>query len=311
MFKKYSGIFALLIATICWGPAPVFSKISLVVFPPLTFAFLGRSIALILLVILFLSKGYFKVNKKDLPLLILTGLAGAFFNVGFFVFGIRLTNAMDAQAIFSVAPVLTTIAAVFFLKEKIHPVQILGVVVGFFGALLIATREYFDIGTLRIGDMTGNFLIFLSSICFVAFILLSKKLSKKYSPQTITCYAFLVSAIAFAPLALIENLNISLSWVSDLGPMQIFGLFYIGIFASVVAFLSYQTGLHLTTAFAAGVATYIQPIITTIVAAALLNEKVTTPFVIGAFFILLGSIIATQHEIVRRNVNFNFLKQKS
>lgn len=307
MQKKYSGFLLLLLAVTCWGPAPVFTKLALTEFPNWSFAFIGRIIALVVVVFLFASKGYFKVARRDLPLLILAGLTGTVFNVGFFIHGIQLTNAMDAQAIFSSGPVITAVLAVFFLKEKIERLQVLGVFIGFMGAMLIAGRTYFETGTLSMGNLYGNLLVFMASLSWVFYILISRKLSKKYSPETIILYSFLVSSIVFAPLALVENIN-STVWINGLTTVGIFGVLYIGLIASVVSFVSYQRGLKLTSAFAAGVFLYIQPIITTVVAAIVLNEKITLPFIAGAALIITGSFIATQRQVVKKILrNFNFI----
>src|SRR5687767_10674412 len=106
----------------------------------------------------------------------------------------------------------------------------------------------------------------MASLSWVFYILITKKLYKKYPPETILIYSFLISSVVFAPLALMENLN-STTWLNQLNMAGIFGLLYIGIFASVIAFIAYLRGLHATSAFAAGVVLYLQPIITTIVAA--------------------------------------------
>lgn len=301
MVKKYYGLLALLVAVLCWGPAPVVTKLALSEVPEFSFAFLGRFLAFLVLAAVFIPRGFFKISKKDLPMLFLAGLTGSVFNVGFFIFGIQMTNAMDAQAIFSAGPVVNAILAYFILKEKIKLIQAAGVAIGFFGTILIATRTFFETGTLSQGNLFGDLLIFIASLSWVGYILISKKLSKTYTPQTITLYSFLVSSIVFAPFALFEGFSNS-SWIQVVGFQGIFGIFYNAIFASVIAFLAYQIGLKLTTAFAAGVILYLNPVVTTLFAVPILGEKITLPFVLGAALIILGSIIATQHEVVRNHV---------
>lgn len=300
MSQKHKGIVALFISVLFWGPAPVFTKQALLEVPAFAFAFLGRIIALFILSVIFIPRGALKINIKDLPLLISAGLTGSVFNVGFFIFGIQLTNAMDAQAIFSIGPVITAVLAHFILREKIKTVQGIGVLIGFFGACLIAARSFFESGTLNNGNMLGNLLIFLSSFSWVLYILVSRKLSKIYSPQTITLYSFIVSAIVFAPFVAIFS-NQNLSWISHLSFQGMWGILYVGVFASVVAFLAYQVGIKHTSAFVAGVSLYLQPIFTTVFAFIILNEKITFPFIIGTVLIILGSIIATQHELLTRH----------
>lgn len=306
-FQKYAGIIGLLIAVLCWAPAPVITKLALNQVPTFAFAFLSRFLALIILFIFFFHKGAFKVNTKDLPTLILAGLTGSVLNIGLFLFGIERTNAMDAQAIFSVGPLINTIFAYFILKEKIHSTQTIGVIIGFIGAVLIATKLYFETGNLQSGDLFGNLLIFLASVSWVFYILLSKKLSQKYSPTTITSYSFLVGAVAFFPVALLESGG-NIGRIFNVSGVGLFGVLYQGVFASVIAFLTYQVGLKLTSAFAAGVVLYLNPIGTTLIAMIVLSEKLTLPFIVGTAFIIIGSLVATQYLSVKTHLSRLFGK---
>lgn len=298
---RYLGLIFLVGAVLCWGPAPVISKLALSEVPQLSFAFLSRFLALTIITLLFFRKDIFKIKKVDLPKLIFAGLAGAVFNVIFFLYGIQLTKASDAQAIFTAGPVINAVFAHFILKEKIKSIQMIGVFIGFFGALVIAGKDFFTTGSLNLGSMQGNFLIFLASVSWVVYIILSKELSHKYSAYTISFYSFLVASVSFFPMAILENIFNS-SWIAHVGFAGIFGIFYQAVFASVIAFLFYQTGLKLSTAFMAGVVLYLNPVLTTIVAVPVLEEKISLPFIVGTALIISGSIIATQYELVSRHV---------
>ena len=234
-------------------------------------------------------------------MLILAGFTGSTLNVAFFIFGIQYTNTMDSQAIFSAGPVVNAILAHFVLKERISLIQACGVALGFFGAVVITTRTFFETGHLSQGNLFGDLLILISSLSWVVYIIISKRLSKNYAPQTITLYSFFIGAIAFSPLALFEYVS-DTSWVNTISQVGVYGIIYQGIFASVIAFLAYQIGIKLTSAFMAGVVLYLQPIATTVFAVPILGEKITAPFILGTTLIILGSIVASQHEFVRNHV---------
>ena len=309
MTKKYAGLLFLLGAVLCWGPAPVVSKLALAEIPQLSFGFLSRTLAFVIVFLLFFRKGAFRIEKADLPKFILAGLLGAFFNVAFFLYGIKLTSASDAQAIFTIGPVINAVFAHFILKEKIRTVQMIGVGIGFLGALVIGGKDFLSTGTFYIGSLWGDLLILMASISWVGYIIVSKELSHKYSAISITSYSFLVASIAFFPLAVFENWN-GFAWIDTVGMAGIFGIFYQGIFASVLAFLAYQTGLKMTSAFLAGVVLYLNPVITTLFAIPILGEKISTPFIVGAGLIIAGSIIATQYDLVKHHVNRHLRKNK-
>lgn len=308
MLKKYRGILALLVSVFCWGPGPVVSKLALTEVPEFSFAFLSRTLALIILIVLFLPKGYFKIDKKDLGSFIFAGFTGAFLNVAFFLYGLERTTAMNSQAIFTTAPVITAVLAHFILHERIKAIQFMAIGVGFFGAIVISLQDFFITGNFNAGNEVGNFFVFLAAVSWVGHILISKKLSKTYSPITITSYSFMVATVAFLPFALFESKN-GIDWVSHIGVVGIFGILYQAIFASVIAFIAYQTGLKLTSAFLAGVALYLNPIITTIVAGVVLSEKISNPFILGTVLIIAGSLVATQYETLKGH--YHRIRKKS
>lgn len=301
MEKKRLGILLLLASVLLWGPAPVITKLTLLEIPKFSLAFLRALISTAIVFALFYKKGYFRIEKKDRLMFVAAGLLGSVFNLMFFFFGVALTPAINVQTIFTVNPVITAVLAAVLLKEKISPIQFVGVAIGLLGALIVALRDIFETGSFNPGNTLGNAFIVFAALSWVGYILISKKLSYRYSPITIASYSFLVSLFAFTPLAFFESWQ-NINWTAHLTFNGFFGIFYQGVFASVLAFLAYQGGLKLTSAFLAGVILYLNPLIAVLVAVPVLGEKVTPPFLLGAGLIIAGSMIATQYELVKNHV---------
>lgn len=298
---KTLGIFALLFAIFLWGPAPVIIKLTLEEVPEISLGFLRNFIAVSALFLLFFKKGYFSIQRQDLPLFILAGLLGSALNTILFLFGIQSTSAISAQTIFTAAPILTALLAYFILKERITLVQFFGVFFGLAGAVIVATRDFLETGILSLGNLQGSVLVVLAMISWVLYILISKRLSFRYSPITITSFSFLVGFVVFIPLFIGENLK-GFGWISEVTSLGIFGILYQGLFAGVLAVLVYQIGLKLTSAFTAGVVLYLNLVITTVFAVPILGEKITFPFLVGAALVILGSFISTQFEFVKNHI---------
>lgn len=302
MNKKQLGILALLVSALCWGPGPIVSKLALTEIPQFSLGFLRGVVATVLVILLFYRQGYLRMDRKDLPLFILAGLFGSVFNLGFFFYGIQFTSTMSAQAVFTTAPLLNTVFSFLILKEWIKLVQVGGVLLGMAGAIVIALRTFFETGSLETGNIIGNAFVFLAAISWVGFIIISKKLSKKgYHPITITSHTLIISMFGFLPLAVLENMQDS-AWTQTVGGLGLLGIVYSSVVAGVLAFLAYQTGLKLTSAFTAGVVIYLQPLITTVVASVVLNERISLSFAVGALLIITGSFIATQHEFIKHQL---------
>lgn len=299
--QKQLGLLLLLATVFLWGPGPVVTKLALEEVPQFSLAFLGRLLALVCMVFVARKGKAFAIEKKDMGMFFLAGLFGQGLNLGLFFYAIQHTSAMTAQAIFALAPVATAIFAFAFLKERITTLQLTGTFIALGGALLITMETVLLGGSWNGGAFIGNIVMIFAMISWVAYILVSKKLSVRYSPITITLYSFLVGFLMFLPFALLENAR-SIAWIGSVGFQGWFGVFYQGIFASVLAFLAYQTGLKLTSAFTAGLVLYLNPIVTALVAVPVLGERLSTLFVIGTGLILFGSFVATQFERMKNHI---------
>ena len=295
----------LLLAVFLWGPNPVITVVTLQQIPPLTLGFFRLAFAAVIAAVFFVPRGYLRIKRNDIPVFILIGLFGSSLNMAFFLFGLRHTTAMTAQAIFTATPVFTAIFAYLILKERIQFLQVIGVAVGLVGSLFIALRAFFETGNFEDGSLFGNSLVFVSLLMWVAYILMSKSLSERYSPFTLTGFVFIFGGVSFIPLAVWENMQIGLDWVHAVTLGGVLGVVYQGAVASFIAFIAYQIGLQLTTAFAAGGVLYLGPVITTAFAVPILGEKVTWPFIVGVLLIVIGSFVATQHQFVLQKFRKN------
>ncbi len=297
--QKQIGILALLATVLLWGPGPVVTKLALQEIPQFSLAFLGRLLALSCMIVIFLPRGFFRIEKKDALQFFFAGLLGQGLNLGFFFYAIQHTSAITAQSIMTLVPIATALAAFFFLNERITSLQIGGAFLGLAGAFLIIWGETSE-GWSN-GSLLADIFLFFSMLSWVGYILISKRLSIRYSPVTITAYSILVGSALFLPFALFENI-MGNAWISSVGFHGWFGLIYQGIFASLLAFLAYQAGLKLTSAFVAGMVLYLNPVATTLFAVPILNEKISMSFIVGTSLILAGSFIATQFETIKNHM---------
>lgn len=298
MSKRKIGLLALLGATLFWGGGPVITKLGLEEIPPFTFVFLRLTLALLTILPFFFIFNHHRIAKKDIFKIILVGFFGSGLNGLFFISGISHTTATTAASIFATVPLINSIAAAFILREKPTKVRIIGVVIGLIGSLIITLGPNLTKQNVT-GDVLGNLLIMGAVFSWVAYIIISKGLLKKYSPLTLTTYSFLVGTIMLFPLTIIEFLN-QPDWYLNVTALGMGGIIYGALFAGILAFLLFQIGTKYTSAFSAGVSTYLQPVLTAIVAAPILGEVPTPIFLIGTSLILGGVFLATSFELIKR-----------
>ncbi len=285
---------ALFLAHLIWGANFVVAKITLQEFPPMSLAFLRFALASLFLAPFFLSQTKkIKIDKKkDLPKLIAIGILIITLNIAFFFEGIKRTTAINASTLTLIIPLLSVLAGWWILKEKVYIVNLVGIVLGVIGAMVIVGLPQALSGSLSPQVLIGNILIILSSIAWVAGAVVAKKVLTKYSSLVVTAIAFLVgTATMFIP-AMAEYIQ-NPSWPYQITMLGILGLIYMTLLSSISAYFLFEWGLSKTSVATADMLQYIEPLIATLLAVTILGEQLSYSFALGAGLIAVGTILGT------------------
>lgn len=292
-FSKPLPYIALLVAHLIWGINFVVAKVTLQEIPPFSLAFLRFALAALLIAPFFLIEAKkIKINKKDLPKLIAAGVLVVTLNIAFFFEGISRTTAINASVLSLVVPILSVLAGWMFLREKIFFINLAGILVALAGALIVIRLPEIFFGNLSPKELTGNMLIILASIAWVAGSVFSKEMLKKYSSLVVTSIAFLIGTITFIAPALNEYLQ-NPDWVNNVSVVGIWGVAFMTLLSSISAYFLFEWGLAKTSVNKANLFHYIEPFITAIVAVLVLSEEITIPFLFGAILIIAGVYLGT------------------
>ena len=167
--KKIISIVFLLITVLAWGISFLSIKISLTVFPPVSLAFyrflIAGVIQFLLIKILGINE---KIDKKDLPLLIVAGLTGITIYYILENNGLMRISANDASIIVAMLPVFAAIIEKLILKKKMNFIVISGIILSIIGVFLVIGAK------LEGGSLIGYLLMFLSAISFAIYIVVTK-----------------------------------------------------------------------------------------------------------------------------------------
>jgi len=284
--KTQLAILSLIIANIIWGAAPPIFKWSLVDIPPFTLAFLRFFLAS-LIIFPFVAR-HIKVTPKDFFKILLLAYIGVVINISYFFLGLKLAPSINVSIIGSADPIFLTIGGLMFLKEQPKRKVMIGTFISLTGILLIILRPMLEHGPNT--SVTGNLFFVISSLAVICYTLLLKKFDLKYSTLTIVFWIFFLSGLMFFPLFLNESKNLQplqhLDFRSDLG------ILYGTIFSSVFAYSLYNFGVKNIKANEIGIFTYLDPIVTVLIALPLLGEQITFSYLLGALFVFSGIFIA-------------------
>lgn len=284
---------ALILAHLIWGANFVVAKVTLQEFPSNSLAFLRFGLACLLLApFVWAQRKKTKIDRVDLPKLVAVGVLIITLNIAFFFEGIQKTTAISASALTLIIPMLSVLLGWLFLKEKIYLINLLGVVLGLLGALIIIGLPQIILGNFSTQVILGNILIILASVVFVIGALFSQQLLKKYPTLIVTAIAFLVGTITFFIPALKDYIQ-NPSWMSNITFLGVLGLVYMTMLSSISAYFLFEWGLSKTDIVKADLFQYLEPFVATALAVTILGERISLSFITGAILISAGVYLGT------------------
>ena len=105
-----------------------------------------------------------------------------------YLLGISKTTPVSSAIFNSMQPIWVFLISVFFLHEKATLMKIIGIALGFGGALLCILTQGSD--DLAHDAFTGNMLCMVSSLVFAVYLIVSKKLLEEVGVVTMMKYIF-------------------------------------------------------------------------------------------------------------------------
>ncbi|APW64329.1 EamA family transporter [Poseidonibacter parvus] len=288
MKKDFSvvGIFALVFAMFIWASSFIALKTAINDLEPYTVIFLRMFTAS--LCFLYFIKGFMKYSfsKNDIKYIILL----AFFEPClYFIFeakAIALTTASQVGMITSLMPVITAMAAGYFLKEIISKQLIIGSLIALCGAVWLSLQAVSSVNAPN--PMLGNFYELLAMVCGAGYTIVARYLSDKYSALFITAIQVFIGAIFFFPFFIYEYNTSDLNFTTN----AILCVLYLGVVVTLGGYGLYNYALTKIEASKAAVFIYLIPVFTLILAYLILNEKLTLVELIASFTILFGVFIS-------------------
>jgi len=294
--KSLTAIKAFL-AIAFWGASFVATKVALREMPPLTMVALRFALGVaVMLLALVWRRQLAWVNRRDLGWLALLGLNGIAAHQLLQANGLLTTTATNSGWMIALIPVFTVILAWLLLREPLGRLKILGLVIAAAGALLVVSRGHISNGLLPAAAI-GDALMAISALNWALFTTLSKRMIDKYPPALMMTYVMALGWLMTLPLLALPGGWQSLAGMSAAGWT---GLIFLGIVCSGLAYIFWYDALAEADASQVASFLYLEPIVTVIVAAALIGERVTWSTVAGGATILLGVWLVN-----RRNTDFS------
>lgn len=245
--------------------------------------------------LVFWSVGFFikteKVSFKDLGVIGLGGLFGFVATQLFFAIALQYTTPVYFSLIMASTPILVLFLSLVFLGERLSGNKITGVILSIAGAVLVILGGQAE--NLGTNNALGMFLAFLAALSYAIYTIITRNVAKRYSPMTITKWAFLFSAVMILPFEITEvpeqyifhnTLTVS-AWL-QLG----FAL----VMATSVAFFLMPAGLKRVKATTASIYMNFQPIVASLIAIVVGQDLFSWDKPFAAILVISGVYLVTK-----------------
>ena len=246
-------------------------------FNPFQIVFARYLSQLIILIIIFNKKSILHL-KSQYPLLQILRGTLLLVTTCFMFSGLAYLPFAENIAIYMIGPVITTILAFFILKEKISFLQIIVVIVGLIGAIIIAdpNSQSFNLAII---------FPFLAALCFAFFTISTKFLNSSDSNQTTLLFTAITGTFLSAPFIIIfwkwPSLNETIL------------MFCLGLLATIGHFFFIEALKVINASFAAPFV-YLTVMLAAFWGYIIYNEVPNQNTIIGAFLIIIAGFIITQ-----------------
>lgn len=222
-----------------------------------------------------------------LALLSLTGVA--LFHAMVYV-GLKTTTTVNAILLNSSLPLFILACSWILEREKSTPRQVGGMLLSFAGILVILSRGELQ-GLRQFDAHAGDLWILLAMPIWGVYSVLLKRRPPELGGVSLLFVLALGGALLLAPAAALEA---AYAPPRRLSAEAAAGVLYIGLFASVLAFICWNRGVAIVGANKAGFTLHLLPVFGTLLAIVFLGESFQPFHAAGIATILAGVLVATR-----------------
>ena len=306
---RYRGAYLTgVLAQLIWAASVIFSKDALQVLDPLSLVVVRFILSVMLMFTIGMvvrhlrpssSFALYCISKHDAMLFAAAGLLQPFLYFILEGYAIKLiVSPTMAEAFLSTIPLFALLISLLFMHEQITKKNIIGLLVCSIGValLLFAGNTNFEIGSA-----IGVVCAFAAVLCAVFYSIILKLIPERYNTLTIVFHVQAFAVLFFIPTWLLVDLpDFATTWQSWLDSGMLGRAFadvlYLGVLASVCAFLMFCYTIRTLGVTRASAFNNITPAFTALLMLIFFGEQLPLLKWIGIVVITVGMFFAQRHE---------------
>ncbi|HKR99653.1 MAG TPA: DMT family transporter [Candidatus Dormibacteraeota bacterium] len=280
---------ALLAAAVFFSLNYIVSKKTMGLITPITFAWLRVAGAAIVLNLL--PREHTPLTRADERQLVLYALLAVAINQTLFLGGLSLTSAHLAAIIIGTIPLFTLGAAIAIGRERATAAKLVGIALAAAGAFLVVGVEGFE-GSRR--SLAGTLMLLGNSFSYALYLVLSKPMMARVSARRALARMFAWATLLLVPVAIVPMLREP--WAT-IPPRAWLGLLFVIALPTIGAYLLNAWALARADSSIVAAYTYVQPVLTALLAAIFLGERIGIAAVAAAAMIFTGLWLASRYQL--------------
>ncbi|RUL46509.1 MULTISPECIES: DMT family transporter [Lysinibacillus] len=290
---KFPPYALLVLATLLWGGNFVIGRAVTGDIPPFTLAFLRWCLAFFVffpIAFKYVKRDWLKLKEHWKIVLVLAFTGVAAFNTLVYI-GVYSTTSINASLMNSTTPIFIYILSFIFLKEHLSKNQMIGTAISLIGVIFILTGGSLET-LMHFSFNKGDLIVLVAVFCWSIYSLLIKQYATRLPGFSTFLVSIAMGAIILAPFTVYElaTLDSPIVWSTK----TISAIVYVGVLASIVAFLSWNTGVVKMGANRASIFLNLIPVFATIFATIFIGEQLQLAQVVGGLAVIGGVILTNR-----------------
>ncbi len=234
------------------------------------------------------------IEKKDFFKIAITAFFGMCINMLMFFKGLQLSTPINSGVIVTLTPIIILVLSAIFLKERLNLLKVLGIILGFIGAILLIIYGN-TIKAINAPNVSlGNIMLLINAISFGTYLVMVKSLTKKYSTVTLMKWMFLLGVFYTFPFTINEFMEVS--W-NSLPFEAIWRMSFVVLGTTFLTYMLNVYALKTLPATTIGAFTYLQPIITIVYAVITGNDILDSVKILACGLVFLGVYLVSKKRV--------------
>jgi len=235
------------------------------------------------------SRGQAKLQRRDHLRIVVMGVVGYYAASYFDFLGLQHVTAGLERLILYLYPTLVVLISVFFLRRPFTRGDALAMLLAYSG---IVAAFWHDTSVAQGNVLLGASLVFVSAVTYAIYLVVGGELVHRLGAIRLTSYAILVSTVAVSLQFVLQN-----PWQALVQPAPVYTLSALnGLFCTVLPAFATMLAIERIGAGRTAMTAMVGPVVTLLMAWALLGEPVTHWGLAGTALVMAGVLLLSRKK---------------